>query len=303
MLLITGASGFIGTNLYKSLHKKYEIIATDKKSFVQLPNLKEGKNRIVFQQADLRDKDQVWSLFNRYPIKQIVHLAAESHVDKSIESPEEFWTSNVVGTSNLLEMALEYKVEIVINQITDEVYGEKPQGEALEGNQFYPTSPYPCSKASQYWVGKSSFTTYGLPVVSTFPVNCFGPYQDSSKLIPKFLYKLKIKEKLPLMESTHFERDWLPVEDMCYAHEVLLEKGIAGEDYNVGADNHHTNEALTKKLLAGFNKTWGSSVKIIKDRKAHDSRYAVNSDKIKKLGWACQNTFDNYLNELIERSK
>jgi len=197
--------------------------------------------------------------------------------------------------------ALGHGVDLIINQITDEAYGEKPEGEAFEGDKFAPTSPYPCSKVSQYWVGRSFHTTYGLPVLSTFPVNCYGPRQYREKVIPKFIHSLTVLDKpVPLMASKHFQRDWLPIDDMCKAHQILLEKGIPGQDYNVGADCHKTNEELTSKILQLCNKDPEKYIEIVPDRKAHDCRYAVNCDKLKSLGWELTHTFDDYLQHTVE---
>lgn len=304
MILVTGSAGFIGSNLCHHLCDHNEVLGIDKLGCESNRNwtrdLEEGSNRMIFQQVDLINSDDVNQLFKNYPIKKIVHLAAESHVDRSIDDPSGFWRSNVIGTNNLFAAALEHGVDLIINQITDEAYGEKPEGEAFEGDKFNPTSPYPCSKVAQYWVGRSYHTTYGLPVVSTFPVNCYGPRQYLEKLIPRFIYNLTHNRTVPLMTSTHFERDWLPVDDMCFAHEILLARGVPGEDYNVGADNHRSNKQLTEELLEKCGRTWWEAVKIVPDRSAHDCRYAVNCNKLKALGWGTGNSFDTYLDYTVK---
>jgi dTDP-glucose 4,6-dehydratase len=284
--------------------KQADVIGIDRtlghaSAWTPLSGLRHGPQRMVFQQLDLTDRGAVSGLFQEYPIRQVVHLAAETHVDRSIVNPDPFWRSNVLGTNNLLQAAHDFGVDRVINQITDEAYGEVPEGEAFEGDQFHPTSPYPCSKVAQYWVGRSFHTTYGLPVISTFPVNNYGPRQHMEKLIPKFIGLLLRGEKVPLMKSTHFQRDWLPVADMCSALCLLLEKGVPGEDYNVGADRHKTNEAITSTLLQAMGYGY-DMVSIVPDRKAHDCRYAVNSDKLKALGWERRHNFTEYLELTID---
>jgi dTDP-glucose 4,6-dehydratase len=254
-----------------------------------------------FFKLDLACEEQVKHLFKCFPIRQVVHLAAASHVDRSISGDAEFWRSNVVGTANLMRSCRDWQVDKVVNQITDEFYGEVPrtQHDALEGEAPDPTSPYPCSKVAQYYVGRSFYTTYGVPVVSTFPVNNFGPRQHVEKLIPKFITNLLAGKKVPLMASSHFERDWLPVKDMCRALDLLLEEGVGGQDYNVGADNHHTNLEITEKLLTLTDRD-ESFIETVPDRAAHDSRYAVDSAKIKELGYKPRYLFDDYLEQTVE---
>jgi len=293
MILVTGAAGFIGMNLCNHLMENLvDTVGFDALKIESCP-LWTTDLKVPLFQGDLCNISAVQQVFRQFPITGVVHLAAESHVDRSISDSSPFWKTNVIGTHNLMSVAMAHEVPLFINQITDEVYGEKPTGEAYEGDKFAPTSPYPCSKMAQYWVGQSFKTTYGFPVISTFPVNNFGPYQNKEKLVPKFLVRLAAGLSVPLMASSHFERDWLAVEDMCSAFRILLEKGKPG-DYNIGADNHHSNLAITEKMV----KLVGASmdqVETIPDRKAHDCRYAVNSDKIKTLGWKPRYSFDDYL--------
>lgn len=299
LILVTGAAGFIGSNLCHYLTSiGEEVIGLD--GMFTGSNLKnlEGCN-VKLPVVDLAEEWEVEDFFSKYPVTKIVHLAANSHVDRSISGDAEFWRSNVIGTSNLLRAALRAgNVEVVVNQITDEYYGEKPSGEAREGDPPMPTSPYPCSKTAQYFVGRSFWTTFSLPVISTFPVNCYGPRQWPEKLIPKFVTNLIKGQKIPLMASTHFERDWIPVIDTCRALHLLLDKGVPGEDYNIGADRHHTNLQMTHKLLALCGRD-DSYIELVDDRAAHDCRYAVNSDKIKALGFQLSRDFDDYLAETV----
>jgi len=297
MYLVTGCAGFIGSNLCHYLKGKEQVIGID--ALVEGSNLAnlDGAD-IIFEQADVRSSRTMEEIFDRYAFTHVIHLAAMSHVDRSLTGDKIFWETNVLGTRNIMEQALAYQVKVV-NQITDEVYGAILEGEAFEGDKFYPTSPYPCSKVGQYWVGKSYYTTFGLPVVSTFPVNNYGPRQHPEKLIPCFITKLLKGKKVPLMVSTHFERDWLPVKDMAKALYLLSKEGVAGEDYNIGADRHHTNRMITDKLLELCGRD-ESYIEIVPDRVAHDARYAVNSDKIKALGFRLDHDFDEYLKETVD---
>jgi len=302
MILITGSAGFIGSNLCHLLYQMdTEFIHLD--GFfpeADINNLR-GLDASPIT-CDLADERMVEFVFKHFPITKIVHLAANSHVDRSISGDAPFWRSNVIGTANLMRAALKTgKVELIINQITDEFYGEIPRGtpDAVEGQPPMPTSPYPCSKVAQYFVGKSFHTTYGLPVISTFPVNAYGPRQNVEKLIPKFATNLMRGEKVPLMASSHFERDWIPVVDMCRAFLLLLEKGTPGEEYNIGADRHRTNKQITETLLELTGRD-SSYIETVPDRAAHDCRYAVNSDKIKSLGFELSQGFNEYMEYTID---
>jgi len=302
-ILVTGSAGFIGSNLVHYLQNNGY-------NFVHLDGLFAGSNlenldgiKIPLIEMDLADDkttDKLYTLFLDKKITHIIHLAANSHVDRSISGDAEFWRSNVVGTANLLRTARRYGgISCIINQITDEFWGERPEEAAKETDSPAPTSPYPCSKAGQYFVGKAYRTTYNLPIISTFPVNCYGPRQAEEKLIPKFTTNLLSGKKVPLMASTHFERDWLPVIDICKAFILLLEKGTPGEDYNIGADRHHTNMEITKKLIQLCGRD-DSYIEIVPDRAAHDCRYAVDSTKIKDLGFSLSCDFDEYLKLTVD---
>lgn len=298
MYLVTGCAGFIGSNLVRKLLLKGEKV-------VGIDALKEGSDSNNLKGLDLEyfvndilDEHVVDFIFEHYGVTKVIHLAAQTHVDRSLEGDKTFWETNVLGTRNLLSIAKARDVECFINQITDEVYGPIKYGYAPEGTPFNPTSPYPCSKASQYFVGKSYWETWKVPIISTFPVNCFGPYQYPEKIIPKFITRLMNNEKVPLMTSTSFQRDWLPVEDLCEALWMLSRSGEPGEDYNIGANNHCTNLELTRKLLDLCDKD-ESFIEIVPDRAAHDCRYAVNSNKIQKLGWESKNDFDEYLEQTV----
>jgi dTDP-glucose 4,6-dehydratase len=302
LILVTGSAGFIGSNLCHLLQEQGRDFIHLDGVFPEADLSNLDGVRVPLIRCDLAIEREVVSVFDSYPITQVIHLAANSHVDRSIYGDLPFWRSNVLGTSNLMRAALSHKMRIrsIINQITDEFYGEIPRDHApaVEGQAPHPTSPYPCSKTGQYFVGRSFLVTYGLPVISTFPVNAYGPRQNVEKLIPKFATNLLRGEKVPLMASSHFERDWIPVVDMCRAFLLLLDKGRLGEDYNIGADRHHTNLEITKKLLKITGRD-ESYIKTVPDRQAHDCRYAVDSAKIKSLGFTLQNDFDEYLEHTV----
>jgi dTDP-glucose 4,6-dehydratase len=305
-VLVTGAAGFIGSNLSHYLIKEgYRVTALDAfKTGSSLDNIWDLNQNSAFSiyNRDLVQEGDLVEIFEKHNIDTVIHLAAESHVDRSIESNLPFWETQVIGTQRLLEAAQQYgKIQCVINQITDEAYGEVPEDSAppKEGAKFEPNPFYAASKVAQYYVGQSFWKTYKLPVISTFPVNNYGPRQWPEKLIPKFVTLLLEGKKVPLMKSTHFQRDWLPVIDMAIALETIMLKGTPGESYNVGADNHCTNIQLTHKLLKLLDKD-ESSIEIVPDRATHDCRYAVDYSKLENLGWTVTQDFDEYLEYTVE---
>lgn len=309
MILVTGCTGFIGTNLVKWLleHTDEYILGIDKVQSYggfswcheEIGRLHLTYPRFTFVRLDLCDKSGVDWLLSTYAPDRIIHLAAETHVDRSYDDPEGFWSSNVTGTVNLLNAARDCGIKLFINQITDEVYGPKAEGMALEGDAFAPSSPYAASKAAQCLAGRDFFKSFDLPVIQTFPVNTFGPYQYPEKLIPKFAFKLLQGQRVPLMQSTHFQRDWLPVNALCDALYCLLTKGEPGTEYNIGADRHMDNLTLTRMLLIATERD-ESYIELVADRKNHDCRYAVDSSRIRQLGWTIEHDNMHYLKETVD---
>lgn len=325
MILVTGAAGFIGSNLCLRL-------AELGRPYVAIDALHRADPLVWREVIDGAVKASYWDLVKDaapgrlarwladtgMKITHVVHLAAESHVDRSLVDSSIFWSTQVLGTQYLIKELLSLgTVEVFINQITDEAYGPitEEQPPAVEGSFFNPQPPYACSKVAQYYVGKSYLYSHGFPVISTFPVNNFGPRQHVEKAIPCFITSLMKGEKIPLMASTHYQRDWLPVSEMVNALLLLLDKGSPGEDYNVGYDNHLTNMELASRIIMLFhgqptrsddaygartlNGDVNDYIQIVPDRKVHDCRYAVNSSKIRQLGWEPTTPFDRYLLETI----
>jgi dTDP-glucose 4,6-dehydratase len=297
MILITGCLGFIGSNLYNYLSSKgYEVCGIDAGFTGSLCiNVNNRKN---IDTGNIRFWDYCNQLFIKYPIKKIVHLAAETHVDRSISNPVSFFENNVIGTSCLLTTALKYKIDLFLNVITDEVYGSKDTGLAIEGDPFRPTSPYAASKAAQYFVGKSYAETFGMNIINTFPTNNFGPRQWPEKLIPRSIIRLLNGQNIQLMKSNHFCRDWLYVEDHCRAIETLLNHEVPG-DYNIAGNNHQSNLLIAGSILEKLNLPNGGRIDIIEDRLAHDKRYAVDSTKISSI-WQPSTNFSQALQNTIE---
>ncbi len=335
-ILITGGSGFIGSHvvrLFVNKYPNYQIINLDKLTYAGNPdNLKDIQNKpnYTFVKGDIVNSEFIQKLFEKYNFDAVIHLAAESHVDRSIESPLEFVQTNVLGTVNLLQTANYYwkdKHDKLFYHIsTDEVYGSLDKtGYFTENTPYQPHSPYSASKASSDHFVRAFYDTYKLPILISNCSNNYGPNQYPEKLIPLFINNIKNNIPLPVYGTGKNVRDWLYVEDHANAIDLLFHKGKIGETYNIGGENEWTNLDLIYKLIEitdkKLNRKKGTSNKLITfvtDRKGHDLRYAIDISKIKKeLNWnpitnfnkGLEKTVDWYLNnenwilQLKERNK
>ena len=318
--VVTGGSGFIGSNLVKFLlRKNYFIINIDKLSYSANPyNLKgifKNKNYRFFKQ-DINNQAQIYKILNRYKPNGIFNLAAETHVDRSIDNPRNFIKSNILGVYNLLETLKKYlkknKKKIrLIHVSTDEVYGDIEIGKkSKETSSYDPSSPYSATKASADLLIKSFVRTYKLPIIISNCCNNYGPNQFPEKLIPKLIYNIINNKPLPIYGKGKNSREWIYAIDHCEALLKIFFNGKIGESYNVGSNENINNVNLTKKLLKiAKNKSLiinkKVKIKFVKDRPGHDFRYALNSNKIlKKLRWKSKiplhkgllQTFDWYTN-------
>lgn len=302
-ILVTGGCGFIGSNFIRYMlktHEDVEIINLDKLTYCgNKANLKDvdKDKRYSFVEGDICDRNTVGDLVKNVQI--VVNFAAESHVDRSIKYPDDFLMTNVYGVKVILEASRLRGIKKFIQISTDEIYGSVPQGCADETSPLNPTSPYASTKASGDLVALSYYKTYNLPVIVTRSSNNFGPYQYPEKLIPLFIIKLINGERMPLYGDGGNIRDWLYVEDNARAIDLLIEKGRSGEIYNIGGDNHLSNIELTHKLLRHFGKG-NEEIERVNDRPAHDRRYAIDSAKIKNLGWEQSKSFDDKFANTIE---
>lgn len=277
-ILVTGSAGFIGSNLcHHLISLGHHVVGLD--NFSIGSNLKNCPENFRTYATDLAEPYGLNVLFDNLKITKVVHLAAATHVDRSIENGSLFYRSNVIGTHNLLEACKDSFLKngyprVVINQLSDECYGsrEYPVGEETS---FRPSSPYAASKVAQYYVGYSFSNTYGLPIYNTFPTNTFGPRQWPEKIIPKFVLRLLRGQKVPLMASTQFKRDWLFIDDHVKALCCILDNPTKEHSFNIGADNWITNQELTNLILEhlGMSK---DMIEIVPDRSGHDSCYAVD---------------------------
>ena len=307
-IIVTGGLGFIGSNLIDLLiSKKYSVINLDKVSYSSnFYNLKEHKNntKYKFIKCDLNSK-KILNILLKYKPICIFNLAAETHVDRSIDGPRKFINSNVLGTFNLLEAFKTFSSKHnskLVHISTDEVYGDILKGRSDENYSYKPSSPYAASKAASDHLVYSYMRTYKIPAIISNCSNNYGPKQHPEKLIPKLIYNIFNNKELPIYGKGKNSREWLHVKDHCMALFKVFEKGKIGEFYNIGSNKNLNNIQITKALIK-IAKNFiaiGHRVKIkfIADRPGHDQRYALNSNKIKKkLKWKPQIKFDNGLKE------
>ena len=295
-VLVTGGLGFIGSNLVLHLIKlNYFVIILDKKTYssnlMNLKNIKRSQFKLII--SDINNKLEISKIFKKYNPIGIFNLAAETHVDRSIDNPEIFVKSNVNGVLVLLEQLKKYKKRNrnikFLHISTDEVYGDIPKRKtSLETDPYKPSSPYAASKASADHLIRSYYRTFKLPLIITNCCNNYGPKQFPEKLIPKLILNLIQNKKLPIYGKGINEREWIHVDDHCKALIKVFKKGKIGESYNIGSGDIVSNNIISKKLIKLFktkiNKDCKSRIVFVKDRPGHDLRYALNSNKIKKLG-------------------
>ena len=318
-IIVTGGLGFIGSNLIKLLiKKKYFVINVDKVNYASnFYNTKDfsKKKNYKFVRLDINNRLELKKILKFYKPAAIFNLAAETHVDRSIDSPTEFIRSNIVGVFNLLETFREFskknKKTKLIHISTDEVYGDVLKGRSKEIDPYKPSSPYAASKASSDHLAYSYVRTYGLNAIITNCSNNYGPHQHPEKLIPKLIYNIISNEPLPIYGKGKNSREWIYVDDHCEALFKVFKNGTKGEFYNIGSNINSYNIDIARLLISIAKKKikLGKKVKInfVKDRPGHDFRYALDSKKIyKKLKWkskinlkkGLENTFNWYFENM-----
>jgi dTDP-glucose 4,6-dehydratase len=302
-LLVTGGCGFIGSNFIRYMlneHKNCTIINLDKLTYAGNPaNLKDlaKSPRYTFVKGDICNKTIARTLLAK-KITAIVNFAAQTHVDRSIKDAAPFITTNIDGVRVLLEAAREYRPKRFIQISTDEAYGDVKKGCSREGDLLLPNSPYAASKAAADELCHAYYHTYGIPVIITRSSNNLGPYQYPEKVVPLFITNLMEGKKIPLYGDGKNIRDWLYVGDNCRAIDVILRKGKVGEVYNIGGNNQVQNVELARIILKEFKKGY-DRIQYVTDRPGHDRRYALSSNKIKKLGFMPRYTFREALKTTI----
>jgi dTDP-glucose 4,6-dehydratase len=324
-ILITGGAGFIGSNFieyYLVKHPEINIINLDKLTYAgELSNLKkmESHNNYTFIQGDICDRALIEKIFNKFNITGIIHFAAESHVDNSITSPDTFIQTNIFGTFTLLDIAKTFWMDTshkfktgcennrFLHISTDEVYGSLGDyGLFTEQTPYAPNSPYSASKASSDFLVRSYFHTYGLNVVTTNCSNNYGPKQHDEKLIPTIIRNALKGENIPIYGDGQNIRDWLYVLDHCKGIDLVFEKGISGETYNIGGNNERNNLYIATKIceilddLKPQKESYKNQITFVKDRPGHDFRYAIDAHKIEsQLGWRADENFETGIKKTV----
>jgi len=325
MILVTGGAGFIGSNFVQNW------LTSTKEKLINLDKLTYAGNKInldiclndpnhIFIEGDIGDSEKVFKLLEQNKPRAVINFAAESHVDRSIELPGIFFETNVMGTLNLLESCKKYWLSLegkekenfrFLHISTDEVYGSLDKFEEGfdEDDPFRPNSPYSASKASSDLLVRSYFKTFNFPVLTSNCSNNFGPHQYPEKLIPLTIFNLIQKKEIPIYGKGDQVRDWLFVTDHCEAIKLILEKGTAGQVYNVGGNNERENLEVVKEICRKLDSVlprddlspYEELIKFVDDRPGHDLRYAINSKKIKtELGWEPVESFNSGLDKTIQ---
>lgn len=322
--VVTGGAGFIGSNFIRFIlnQNNISIINLDKLTYAgNVSSLKdiEESSKYRFLQQDICDQKLIEKILEQTQTDIIIHFAAESHVDRSIDGPAKFIETNINGTFSLLEAAKKYWRELdgekktkfrFLHISTDEVYGTLGEtGYFTEETPYAPNSPYSASKASSDHLVRSYFHTYGLPTIITNCSNNYGPYQFPEKLIPLMILNALEGKTLPVYGTGQNVRDWLYVEDHCRALLTVLKKGVPGEKYNIGGHNEKTNldivhtlcDILDKKTPRSDGKSYREQITFVKDRPGHDLRYAIDASKIQReLGWVPQETFETGIVKTVD---
>lgn len=309
-IIVTGGAGFIGSNFIFYMlkeHPDYEIICVDSLTYAgnlsTLKNVMDNPN-FKFVKLDIRDREGVYKLFEEEKPDMVVNFAAESHVDRSIENPEVFLDTNIIGTSVLMDASRKYGVKRYHQVSTDEVYGDLPLDRPdlffHEDTPLHTSSPYSSSKAGADLLVGAYGRTYGLPVTISRCSNNYGPYQFPEKLIPLMIQRALANEKLPVYGEGQNVRDWLYVEDHCKAIDLILQNGKPGEVYNIGGHNEMHNIDIVKLICDYLDKPY-SLIEHVTDRKGHDQRYAIDPTKIhSELGWLPETMFKDGIKKTIQ---
>lgn len=309
-IIVTGGAGFIGGNFVHMMVNAYpddHIICVDALSYAgnleTLEPIRDKKN-FTFVKADIADRNAIYDIFETYNPDVVINFAAESHVDRSIENPELFLRTNVIGTGVLMDACRKYGIQRFHQVSTDEVYGDLPLDRPdlffTEETPIHTSSPYSSSKASADLLVLAYYRTYGLPITISRCSNNYGPYHFPEKLIPLMITNALENKQLPVYGKGENVRDWLYVEDHCEAIDLIVRKGRVGEVYNIGGHNERTNLSVVKVILSILGKD-ESLIEYVIDRPGHDLRYAIDPTKIsKELGWLPKTSFEEGIKKTVQ---
>lgn len=309
-IIVTGGAGFIGGNFVHMMVNTYpndHIICVDALTYAgnleTLETVRDKKN-FSFVKADIADRNVIYTIFEKYNPDVVINFAAESHVDRSIENPEIFLRTNVIGTAVLMDACRKYGIQRFHQVSTDEVYGDLPLDRPdlffTEETPIHTSSPYSSSKASADLLVLAYYRTYGLPVTISRCSNNYGPYHFPEKLIPLMITNALENKRLPVYGKGENVRDWLYVEDHCEAIDLIVRKGRVGEIYNIGGHNERTNLSVVKGILSILGKD-ESLIEYVTDRPGHDLRYAIDPTKIsKELGWLPKTSFEAGIKKTVQ---
>jgi len=302
-MLITGGAGFIGSEFVRQAVKKgHRVAVVDKLTYAgDLERLSEVRKDITFYKADISNQEFIEHIFEKENPEVVVHFAAESHVDRSLLDPYPFISSNVLGTQVLLEVSKAKGVELFVNMSTDEVYGDLgKEGSFTEESPLKPNSPYSTTKASADMLGRAYYRSFGLPVVTIRASNNYGPWQYPEKFVPVIILKALRDEKIPVYGDGTNVREWLYVTDCAEGIMATIDRGKAGEIYNIGSKEEKQNIEVAKAILKLLGKG-EELIEFVKDRPGHDFRYSLDTTKAKReLGWEAKTSFDEGLKKTVE---
>jgi len=299
-ILVTGGAGFIGSEFVRQGARSFPLIVVDKVSYAgDTLRIQEVAKDITFYKADITQRARLNKIFSKHKPDVVVHFAAETHVDRSIQDATSFLHTNVIGTQTLMDLSRQYKVKKILHISTDEVYGASTQGRFLETAALKPQNPYAATKAAAEHLIRAAINTYAFPAIIIRPANNYGPWQYPEKFIPVCVLKAIHQKKVPVYGRGEQIREWLHVSDCVRAIVCIMQKGRIGETYNIGSYFEQKNLLTVKAILRYLRKS-EELIEFVKDRPGHDFRYSVNCAKLHQLGWRPRILFYKGLSETIQ---